>query len=266
MKKIVLRILAAVAAFALIGIILTMANSFVGNPITKRHASKDIQAYLDATYPTLDIQLDSTGYNFKFGEYYGSVTSPTSMDTYFTVTWRAGNVVNDSYDYSVLKRQNTLERYEEEARNQIRPLFTAIPDVTPDRVYVNFDKESYEVTPSDLVFDGPYDKTMDLAMRVLLYDVTGTPSLEHIATVLEETHALLKKNGYSFKSYCIDCNDETTFISAYDVSVEQIESGSLLSILKDAYEHPDESDYNKGASDEDSFEPRLSVYMREKNK
>lgn len=78
---------------------LAVACTFFGNPVSWALVWFRANAYLDATYPELDLKIDSMVYDYLFGGYDVDVISPTSRDTYFTLTCNGlGSVQYDRYN------------------------------------------------------------------------------------------------------------------------------------------------------------------------
>lgn len=267
MKHKLSKIIAGLTALLLIVLVLTFANSLVGNPISKAFASRDIKTYLATTYPDTDYELDNVHFNFKFHEYYGTISSPSSKDSSFTVTWRSGKVLYDSYDFDVTQRQNTIVRYETEVCEQIRPLLASIPELNIAHMYVSITKEYYE---SDLirslVLDTPYDKSMKLPFELSISCDMASPTLEEYASFLEQIHATLTSHGYHMDYYSMDNSNVEEFslyLDASNVSPEEIEGGKLLSLLEEALNKEDDSSLGKGPEDT-SNERQLYVHSWEK--
>lgn len=278
MKRKLSKILAALAALFLIIIVILFANSVIGNPISKSLAKKDIKKYLAATYANTDYKLQRVSFNFKFHEYNGYIISPSSEDSNFSITWRDGKILYDSFDFNVTERQNTLHRYETEAREQIDTLLSSIPEANISDVHVIFCKDYYESDlSSSLVLDSPYDKSLELPLDLTISCDSSNPALEEYASILSQAHAILTEQGYHIDYYSIDnYSNETAPITlnAYDISPEEIEGGNLLSLLKEAYNRSEddnatddkyEKDLMDKESDHPSYERELHVLFFERN-
>lgn len=112
---------------ALIGAAGYLFNAFFGNPVSAHLAERSARAYLAEQYGHLDVEIERFGYSFKTADYYAHVSSPTSMDTHFSVYMRMnGEVRYDTYD-SVTSGWNTWRRLESEYRARTNALFDA-PD------------------------------------------------------------------------------------------------------------------------------------------
>ena len=74
-NKSLLKIGAFILALLLIGFILFIANSFLGNPISSNIAKSTAKKYIAEKYSNLDLKIDSVKYNFKDGGYYAFIVS-----------------------------------------------------------------------------------------------------------------------------------------------------------------------------------------------
>lgn len=110
MKKKVLKITALLIAVVLITGLGIFANSLVGNPVSKMLAERTAETYLAEEYGDTDFYIESIGFNFKDGNYYVHVKSPSSIDTYFTLyISMGGKLERDTYS-DVLNGRNTANR------------------------------------------------------------------------------------------------------------------------------------------------------------
>lgn len=151
MKKTV-KILAGITAFLLIGGILWFANGLLGNPVSKALANNTAKKYISENYSDMGLEIEEVAYSFKDGCYHTYVKSPTSKDTYFTVSISPlGKIGYDSYEDNVAKKFNTYRRMDELYRNKVKGIFE-----NKDFPYKN-DLAFGEVKkmPSDKL-DGPY--------------------------------------------------------------------------------------------------------------
>lgn len=100
-----------IIGWALILAVLMIPCAFFGNPVSWTLVWLRSNAYLDATYPELDIKVSSIVYDFKHGGFYVDVSSPTSIDTHFSLTCDGlGGVQYDRYD-AVTSGGNTVARH-----------------------------------------------------------------------------------------------------------------------------------------------------------
>lgn len=64
-SKIIPRILICLSVILFAGLIFSFFNSFYGNPISAAFATSKIKAYVNNTYPDLDLEVPHAVYNFK---------------------------------------------------------------------------------------------------------------------------------------------------------------------------------------------------------
>ena len=122
MKK-ALKITAALVAFAIIGFVLWFANGMLGNPMSDLLAKSAATSYLAEKYSGTDYVIENVGYSFKTGGYGASITSPSSVDTYFYLSIdMLGNVRNNSYA-NITSGWNTYTRLEEVYRQMCNAVF-----------------------------------------------------------------------------------------------------------------------------------------------
>ncbi len=126
MKKIA-KIVAVLIAFVLICGLLFVANAFIGNPISKMIATNSAKKYLKETYEGTDYYIDEVNYSFKTGGYYAYIKSPSSIDTYFSVSLStSGKIKYDGY-HNVLDGFNTWQRIDEEYRKKSEEILESLP-------------------------------------------------------------------------------------------------------------------------------------------
>lgn len=97
MKKIV----ALVCAGAVLWGIGWSANELFGNPLEKTRAEHHIQGYLEGAFAGSDYYLEDVGYTWS-GSYEGTIRSKTDPELEFTVSYRDGEIIYDTYDEDVL--------------------------------------------------------------------------------------------------------------------------------------------------------------------
>ena len=143
-------------------------NAFFGNPVSSYLAQRAAKAYLAENYGHLDLQVERFGFDFKMTDYYAVVTSPSSVDTHFSLYMRMnGEVRYDSYD-NVTSGWNTWRRLESAYRAKTDALFDA-PDFElrndiafgeikiKEEAIGDYQPINYGVELSELVIDGAYD-------------------------------------------------------------------------------------------------------------
>lgn len=95
---------------ALLLVLLLPVILLFGNPLSCALIYLRGNAYLEDTYPELDVKVSDISYDFKRGGYVTEAASPTSRDTHFQLyTDWFGNISADQYHY-VTSGINTAER------------------------------------------------------------------------------------------------------------------------------------------------------------
>lgn len=115
--------------FTLLGLfaalVLWFANGIWGNPVSKLIATRAATRYVDQSYPESDFVIDETFYSFKDSRYHVNVISPTSKDSYFTVSVSgSGQIKHDTYD-SITDGWNTYLRLEKQYRDLVNSVFSS---------------------------------------------------------------------------------------------------------------------------------------------
>jgi len=142
-KKKTKRIIAAITAFILIGIILFLANGMVGNPISKMLVNRAADKYVADKYSDLNLELEKAIYSFKDGGYFVRITSTNSIDTHFVLNYSwAGELERDQYEDLVLSKWNTWRRIDDEYRKLVDSEIKSKMDLDErDFIYGGFTKE-----------------------------------------------------------------------------------------------------------------------------
>ena len=150
------KIIAAILAFVLIGVILYFANGMVGNPLSKMLANRSAEKYVTEKYSDLDLEIQKAVYNFKDGRYYVEASSPTSIDTHFALQYSwAGKLEYDEYEDLVVSKWNTFQRIDDEYRKLVDSKIESQMDFN-EREYM-FGGLTEEDDFSNLEIDKKYD-------------------------------------------------------------------------------------------------------------
>lgn len=214
MKKIV-KIVSGIIAFALMGILLWTANGFVGNPISKSLANKSAKKFIHENYQELNLDVEDAEYSFKDGKYLVDVSSPTSIDTYFTViVLPNGQVFNTTYENQFLSKFNTWHRVNEEYRVMVDKVlqqddfpyeseidFGEIPIINPEDETFG---PKFGVVLEDLEIDEKYN-LMALASdvgHIVFYTSDDEVSAKRAAEILIDLKKIFDANEVPF--YAID--------------------------------------------------------------
>lgn len=235
MKKFTLgnvwRFAAALLAFALIALILLIAGSFLGNPISAARARRDIRQYTRQHYAQLSPDIEAVKYNFKFGEYYALVRSPGALDTHFTVSWKNGSIVSDQYAFSVLGGMNTFSRLGEAFTEQLAPLVEdELGEILTDcRVlYTKVLTDSPDAFAWSL--DMPYDRSLTFPANVILDVKSESVEEAQLLDVLRRTAQVIRAGDFagveSVTVYWYTHDDEPLVFAA-DVPLSAIDAGAV---------------------------------------
>ena len=109
-----LRIIAAVIAFLLIGIIIYAITEFYGNPFSRKHAEETLRTYASEHHNDLDqFTYDGVAYNFKDGSYHINYTYRPQPYLGFYLSLQE-NEVYDSYEFDFVEGTNGLAMFASE--------------------------------------------------------------------------------------------------------------------------------------------------------
>lgn len=212
-----IKILAGVVAFTLIGGILWVANSLVGNPISKMIAKNTAKQYIEANYSHMELEVSDVSYSFKDGRYHAYVTSPISIDTYFSIDIsQNGKVRYDSYEGNVVKRWNTYERIDKVYRSMVEGVFGSVD--FPYKSDIDFGELKIKEVVQDKDYFGPIygidieslelDKDYNIeelgkeAGHIIFYTEDQDVSVKRVAEILLDIKNIFDKEGVPF--YAID--------------------------------------------------------------
>ncbi|MEG1783009.1 MAG: hypothetical protein RR253_07150 [Oscillospiraceae bacterium] len=213
MKKI-FKTLSIVVGFALIVGILFVGNAFVGNPVSKMLAKNTAEKYINQQYANTDYLVEKVYYNFKDGGYYAKISSPSSVDTYFSVAITSlGKLCWDSYEDMVTSKRNTWDRVDNEYRKISEAVFDGADfpydsDISfgsirekysaeQDSIYKNFGLDA-----ETLVLDKLYD-VRELGAKygdITFYAHDETVSVKRAAEILIDITKILDENNVPFYS------------------------------------------------------------------
>jgi len=116
-----LRVMAAITAMIIIGLIAFITNAFTGNPISAHFAKKKLVSYATKKYPNMKLSFSKAEYSFKDGGYTIKASDSNSTDTHFMVTRRSDGYIYDGYENYVLGGFNTLDRLGKEMTKDMEP-------------------------------------------------------------------------------------------------------------------------------------------------
>lgn len=202
------KMIAAVLAFVLIGVILFFANAMVGNPISKMLANKAAEKHVAENYSDLDLELEKAFYSFKDGRYHVRVSSTTSIDTHFSLNYSwAGKLEYDDYENLVLSKWNTFQRIDSEYRKLVDTKIESKMDLDErDFMYGGFTKED---DFSDLEIDKKYD-IKELAKEqgcIQLTMETDTIDVETMVKTLIMVKEIFDEEDIPFNNIDVNLNE-----------------------------------------------------------
>ena len=213
MKKKVLKVLALILAIVLIIGIGLFANALVGNPVSKFLATKGAEEHLAENYGDKDFVVEEVTYDFKTGGYYARITSPTSIDSHFSLSFNwLGKLVLDCYD-DVTTGWNTAMRLEDDYRNAVKAIteskdfsekyflaYGEIPCVLSDYP-IDEETPEYALQRKDLVLDKVYDIREVGANhgKLVLYAYDDEVTIERLSELLLDVKNKFDKSGVTFK-------------------------------------------------------------------
>lgn len=170
-----LRLASLAAALALAGGLCWFANATVGNPVSYALASRTARQYVARQYAGTDYGVDSVAFSFKDGMYHAVVSSPTSVDTHFSlVLGMDGALRYDYYEAVVLSGENTARRLDDAYRAMVDAVLDA-PDFPfgtdidyGELLFTYGDEETQTDDPAD-----PYRYALDVSTleRDKVYDI-----------------------------------------------------------------------------------------------
>ena len=215
----------------IIGFLLSMYNSFNGNPISKAIAKGKIEKYIKGTYPEKDFKIKNVGYKFKFSNYYAQVVSEKD-GLKFNIDIRKDNSFYDEYkespilvDYELSRR--FIETIESNTKEDLKGI-------------VEFDSEDGLSKSNNFLFaqfdipqgkyrdrETQYSNTMDdpFAIYINLYPEDSTGYREELLKVTKALKASVNKRNYNGilgimvnigwdnTSYCIVLNKDEISVS-----------------------------------------------------
>jgi hypothetical protein len=201
--------------FAFVLIVLMIIH---GNPVSNILVNINAKAYLQENFQGTDFEIERVDYDFKTGNYYARVKSPSSADSSFTLyAGLNGKIGYDSYENLVVERWNTANRINDDYRSAVNtvlrnPEFPYGVDIGfGDIEFANSDALAGEVTPDyavkteSLELDKIYDVNDfgSKAGHLTVYVFDEIVSYENLAKVLLEIKNLMDEANVSF--FIIDC-------------------------------------------------------------
>ena len=168
--------------------------------------------------PDEDFEIEDVAYDFKTGNYYVQVMSPSSGDSSFTIyAGTNGKIGYDTYEDAVLQKWNTANRINNEYWNTTKALLES--EKFPYNQHIAFgniefadsdtpvgaDVPKYAISTSELELDGVYDinEMGAKAGHLTIYIYDDDVSIERLSEILLGIRKLFDEKNVSF--YVIDC-------------------------------------------------------------
>lgn len=217
MKKKHFKMAALVIAIILIVGLGCFANSLLGNPISKMLATNTAQKHLAETYAGTDYYMERITYSFKDGKYHAFITSPTSMDTQFSLTiTMLGELRLDTYE-DVANGFNTARRVDYDYRDLTNTIFEnpSFPyicrfsygtlEIYPEEAFADPERNdvpSYAINQKELELDKIYDikELGKQAGHLVIYVESDTVSMKKATEIILDIKSIFDNAGIPFKA------------------------------------------------------------------
>lgn len=199
------RVLAGVAALALLGALLWLYTAFNGFPPCKWATTWRVRSYIAQAYPQTDYQVEGAFYNFKQGDYGCHVTSPSSPDTAFTVYAAYGGLgpLRDCYHDYVTSGMNTLNRLEQELHAAVEEI-VAQGFEYPTRLVLCTMVYGASEPQLPLVVDMPFDlQALPGPAALTVWTSCQEPTWQEAARRLLLLKALMEEQGIWVEQYSL---------------------------------------------------------------
>ena len=247
MTRKIVKIIAGMIGFMLIAGLLFFVNAFVGNPISKLIAENSAKKYVEDKYSDIELSVEKSVYNFKFGSYMIFFRCPSSYDTAFSVYSDSfGKIIRDDYKYEVANNFTTWRRLDSELRNFGEKLMTEnlpynVMEAALTADTSNLDEDS-ELLVKDMEFDIhnlPFEITAFITVK------SENVSYEKSAEVLKSMAELFENENIEIKEYDVriegdplvtevngEQRSENRILTIYSIPAELLNSEDLAAALK----------------------------------
>jgi hypothetical protein len=237
-KKTYFNIFLAITAFLLISFLFSIYNSFKGNPLSAKIADTKIRAYVNKTYPTLDLTVSETKYNFKDTAYFSRVQSKNSQDTCFTVSYCNGTVTDD-YEYEVANKFTTYRRLSDLFNKDVENIISKDFPYVTSIVIADYGKG--EIDLNKLILDMPYDiKNPPVPASLVVNCLSDEVTYEVLSKRLLELKAIMDNHHIPISIYSLvlepsvekarNSGDNSLYL--YDFPAEKIDNNNLINEIK----------------------------------
>lgn len=257
-KSVKIPIIILILVFIAIGVFIW--NALYGNPISESKAEKAAERYVHKQYAKTDFKIEEVLYDFKLGEYFATVVSPSSIDTHFELLITStGKVRHDTYN-DVTSGRNTYQRIDKEYMELVDEVFTkkdfplksdidfgTIEQFDPT-IEASFDEPDYGVELSNLKLDQAYDvrELGKTAGHIIFYEHAEDVTFEHASESILLIKQKLDEANIPF--YAIDYTLEKPHEDGdtYDVDApiihvahflsDDIDENNLVELVQKAHE------------------------------
>ncbi|MGI2294429.1 hypothetical protein [Paenibacillus sp. GXUN7292] len=231
------RVIAAAAAFILIGLLCYITVSFAGNPLAAAKANHAVKKYIENQYSELDLEVvRKAKFNFKDKTYVSVVQSKTVKDLQFMISTRNGIVQWDNYELNVLEYSNTLMRLSDEYTEKVTKLLHEQVDKRYKEIRAAYSAEQIEKYKDLLELDMPFDAALPIdAYLYVNIDLNEAEkiNLQALAEQVTKIYKCLSDNGYPIAKYNLYIKKgEKLVIGNLPVTAVMEEAGILNSIEK----------------------------------
>ncbi|RJE83329.1 hypothetical protein D3P07_25545 [Paenibacillus sp. 1011MAR3C5] len=234
-RKKMMRVIAGIIAFSLIGLILFVTNAFVGNPISSAIAKSAIERHIAAHYPKLEYEFVSrVGYNFKDSSYIAQIQSRTSADTRFYVEYHGKHDIRDDYSFKVMEYDQTLHRLSKEYAAILEKELSEQLGIAIRHVFVMYQTEEVKDYKDMLDLDMKLNPRLPIPLHLNMSLDTDDTDLAEAAEWINRSYNWATAQGYPIKQYGMDVEFGEKLLMIYGVRDKHIAGGELLSILEKA--------------------------------
>jgi hypothetical protein len=227
-KKLLLKISAGITAILLILVVFWIANSLLGNPVAANIAKSKAKSYINEKYSHLSLEIKDVTYNLKDGSYLVFVSSSTSIDTHFFLSYRDRKIFRDDYETYVLSGMNTMYRFIEEYKKSLTPL---VQSKTNDVTNISVMPE--KLIKYNIGLDSAFDKKLVENVDIIVSSIGGTDA-KHLSEILNITYDVMKENGYVASRFGITGEHETALTELRNIKPAHIENRNFEEILQKA--------------------------------
>lgn len=253
------KILAGIAGIGLIVLLMSFVNSFVGNPVSNTLAKKAAQRYIDKNYKDLNLNIQDSNYNFKFGSYFVFVKSAISEDTAFDIYVDSyGNVISDEYEYEIKNNFTTFRRLDKELGVIAKEIIGGNLDYDFENMAIPFVKEADSVNLElDMKLD-IHNPPLPLMIDVTLFN--SDVSYSKIAEVAKALESVLQEQNIPVREYSIRI---LPLADKPQNENEAVSWANALSVSSFPAERMDEKNLPQAM---EQFETERTAQMNEKDK